>query len=93
MQRIASTSCLEVIDVEQLPTHGGLREWLAHRGAAEPTAAVMSVLKSEQDAGLESLKAYEDFQLRAEAAKFGLMEYLLKASQMVSCRVGCCCQG
>ena len=25
------------------------------------------------------MKAYEDFQLRAEAAKFGLMEYLLKA--------------
>ncbi len=78
--RIAAAAGLEVVDVEQLPTHGGsLRVWLAHRGAAEPTAAVVAVLADEAAAGLESLAAYGDFQRRAEAAKHGLLEFLLQA--------------
>jgi SAM-dependent methyltransferase len=82
VQRIAAKVGLEVVDVEQLPTHGGsLRVWLAHRGAAEPMAAVASVLVDEAAAGLETLEAYGDFQRRAEAAKHGLQEFLLKAKR------------
>ena len=80
VQRIAAEAGLEVVDVEQLPTHGGsLRVWLAHQGAAELTAVVSEVLADEDTAGLESLAAYENFQQRAEAAKFGLLEFLLQA--------------
>ena len=82
VQRIAASAGLEVVDVEQLPTHGGsLRVWLAHQGSAEPTAAVSAVLVDEETAGLESLKAYEHFQQRAEAAKYGLLDFLLQAKR------------
>ena len=79
VQRIAAAAGLEVEDVEQLPTHGGsLRVWLAHKGVL-PTEAVLAVLADEAAAGLESLEAYEDFQCQAEAAKDGLLAFLLQA--------------
>ena len=80
VQRIAVAVGLEVVDVEELPTHGGsLRVWLAHKGAAEATVAVEAVLAAEGVAGLETLAAYAGFQQRAEAAKHGLLEFLLQA--------------
>ena len=82
VQRIAAAAGLVVVDVEELPTHGGsLRIWLAHQGAAEPTAAVDAVLAAEAAAGLETLEAYTGFQQRAEAAKHGLLEFLLQAKR------------
>ena len=48
VQRIAATAGLVVVDVEELPTHGGsLRVWLAHQGATEATESVTSVLAAE----------------------------------------------
>ena len=82
VQRIAATAGLEVVDVEELSSHGGsLRVWLAHQGTAEPTAAVDTVLAAEAAAGLETLAAYADLQQRAEAAKHGLLEFLLSAKR------------
>jgi len=82
VQRIAAVAGLAVVDVEELPTHGGsLRVWLAHQGVAEPTAAVQAVLTAEAEAGLETLAAYAGFQQRAEAAKHGLLEFLLQAKR------------
>ena len=81
VQRIAAAAGLEVVDVEELPTHGGsLRVWLAHQGATETTAAA-AVLAAEAVAGLETLAAYAGFQQRAEAAKHGLLEFLLEAKR------------
>lgn len=80
VQRIALAAGLDVVDVEELPTHGGsLRVWLAHQGLTDVTAAVSEVLAAELSAGLETLGAYAGFQQRAEAAKNGLLEFLLKA--------------
>ena len=80
--RIAAAVGLAVVDVEELPTHGGsLRVWLAHQGAAEPTTAVEAVLAAEAVAGLETLEAYAGFQQRAEAAKHELLEFLLQAKR------------
>ena len=80
--RIAKVAGLEVVDVEEISTHGGsLRVWLAHQGAAQPTAAVDSLLAAEAAAGLETLAAYAGFQQRAEAAKHGLLEFLLQAKR------------
>jgi SAM-dependent methyltransferase len=78
--RIAAEAGLDVVDVEELPTHGGsLRVWLAHQGSAEHTAAVAKVLAAEAAAGLETLAVYAGFQQQAEAAKHGLLEFLLQA--------------
>lgn len=82
VQRIAATAGLSVVDVEELSTHGGsLRVWLAHQGVVEPSTAVEGVLVAEAVAGLETLEAYVDLQQRAEAAKHGLLEFLLSAKR------------
>jgi len=80
VQRIAAAYGLQVVDVEQLPTHGGsLRVWLAHQGAAERVSAVDAVLAAEAAAGLETLEAFAGFQQQAESAKHALLEFLLAA--------------
>ena len=82
VQRVAAAAGLKIVDVEQLPTHGGsLRVWLTHQGVAEPTAEVSAVLEDEAAAGLETLEAYENFQQRAECAMYGLLEFLLQAKR------------
>ena len=82
VQRIAAKAGLAVVDVQELSTHGGsLRVWLGHQGAAEATAAVAALLAAEAAAGLETLAAYTGFQQRAEAAKHGLLEFLLSAKR------------
>jgi len=79
---IVAAAGLNVLDVEELHTHGGsLRVWLAHQGATEATAEVAAVLAAEVAAGLETLDAYAGFQQRAEAAKHGLLEFLLQAKR------------
>jgi SAM-dependent methyltransferase len=82
VSRIAAAAGLSVVDVEELPTHGGsLRVWLAHPGAAEVTAAVAAVLAAETAAGLETMAAYAGFQQRAETAKHELLEFLLTSKR------------
>lgn len=80
--RIAKTVGLDVVGVEELPSHGGsLRVWMAHQGAIKNSAAVESVIAAEAAAKLETLKAYADFQKQAEAAKHGLLEFLVQAKR------------
>ncbi len=80
VQRISSQAGMEVVDVEELPTHGGsLRVWLAHRGTAKPTKSVALALDAEgQGSGLENLDAYNGFQQRAVETKNALIEFLLQ---------------
>ena len=89
VQRIAGVAGLAVVDVEELGTHGGsLRVWLAHPDTTDVGAAVATVLAAEAAAGLESPEAYAGFQRRAEAAKHGLLEFLLQAKQDGRCVLG-----
>ncbi len=82
VQRIAAAAGLEVVDVEDIPTHGGsLRVWLVPEVTAVATAAVERVLAEEAAAGLESLEAYQGFQQRSEVAKHELLEFLLQAKR------------
>ena len=82
VSRIAAAAGLDVVDVEELPTHGGsLRVWLARHGSTEASPAVEAVLAAEAAAGLETPGAYAGFQQRAEAAKHGLLEFLLQAKR------------
>jgi len=82
VQRIALTCGLMVVDVEEIPTHGGsLRVWLAHKDSAVESVSVKKVLAAEFEAGLETSSAYEGFQQRAEATKNRLLEFLLDAKK------------
>ena len=79
VERMAAVAGLALVDVEELPTHGGsLRLWLAPQAAGRtPAPSVAALRAQEQAAGLESLEAWADFQRRAEAAKNGLLRFLL----------------
>lgn len=80
VQRIASFVGLDVIDVEELATHGGsLRVWLAHAGAFELTSEVSRILAIEHAACLETIDAYSDLQKIAETSKYSLLKYLIDA--------------
>ena len=91
LQRIGASVGLSLVDVEELPTHGGsLRVWLARTAAladgvvsvpAEAQQRLAAVLRAEQAAGLESPLAYAGFQQRAEAAKHALLRFLLQARE------------
>ena len=78
VDRITSSVGLRIIDVEEIPTHGGsLRVWLSHKGKFERNSKVEEILNMESVAGLENIYAYLDFQKRAEETKFKLLEYLI----------------
>ncbi len=82
LQAIAASVGLTVMDVEELPTHGGsLRVWLSRGDAVAPTARVEAVLAAERAAGLNTIEAYQGFQKRAETAKHDLLGFLLRAKQ------------
>jgi SAM-dependent methyltransferase len=79
VERMAVAVGLVLVDVEELSTHGGsLRIWLAHQAPShKPSTKVESICAMEQAARLESLDAWAGFQRRAEAAKNGLLRFLL----------------
>ncbi len=72
---------LAVVDVEQLPTHGGsLRVWAAHVGRqASPSPRLDAVRKLEEDAGLHALAAYAGFGARVDRCRQGVLEFLKSA--------------
>lgn len=80
--KIASDAGLEVIEVEELTTHGGsLRVWLSHKDAFSITPSVSKILLAEKHACLQSLEAYVGFQNRAESIKNQLIEFLLQTNK------------
>ena len=81
VRRIFAAAGLRVFDVEELPTHGGsLRVWGCLTGAAHgETPRVAALLAAERGAGLDTPAAYSRLQAQAEAAKDGLLRFLLDA--------------
>jgi SAM-dependent methyltransferase len=71
---------LRIWDVEALPTHGGsLRIWACHSGSEHrDTPAVAALLDAESAAGMLSMDYYRGFQAHADAAKNGLLDFLLR---------------
>jgi hypothetical protein len=80
-QRALGTAGLIVIDVEELPTHGGsLRVHARHAASAgEPSATVKSVLEAEAAAGLHTLEGHSDFHRAVFEIKSNLLAFLLEA--------------
>ena len=82
VERVFAANGLAVLDVEELPTHGGSLRVFAQRGDRGKRAkgdAVARVLADEAAAGLASTTGYEGFQARIDKLKDDFVAYLIEA--------------
>jgi SAM-dependent methyltransferase len=82
--RILERNGLRVIDVAELPTHGGSLRVFAQRagdGDRPTNGAVARVLAEEARAGMNTAAFYESFQSVAERVKNDLLEFLIEAKR------------
>jgi hypothetical protein len=79
--RALATGGLEVVDVEELATHGGSLRVHARpvESAEEPTAAVKEVLEAEASAGLDTVFGHAGFAEAVFAIKRDLLNFLIGA--------------
>ena len=79
--RALATAGLTVVDVDELPTHGGsLRVYAMHEGSAgEPAASVKALLEAEAAAGLHTLDGHLGFAESVFQIKRDLLDFLLRA--------------
>jgi hypothetical protein len=82
-QRVLAAAGLTVVDVEQLPTHGGsLRTWSRPAEVAvEPSSAIDEVLAAEAAAGLDALAGHMGFASEVARARNDLVEFLVDRSR------------
>lgn len=78
-QRVLAAAGLTVVDVEELPSHGGsLRTWSRpSETAGEPSAAVESVLAGEREAGLHALAGHDGFAESVARVRDDILGFLL----------------
>jgi SAM-dependent methyltransferase len=82
---------LAVIDVEELPTHGGsLRIYVAHADDRTLTVGprVADLLRREREKGLATLEPYKAFGGKAVASKRKLLRFLIEAKSQGKTIVG-----
>ncbi len=82
---------LSVIDVEELPTHGGsLRIYVAHADDRALTVGprVADLLRREREKGLATLEPYRAFAGKAAATKRKLLRFLIEAKSQGKTIVG-----
>jgi hypothetical protein len=81
IREIFGAQGLSVIDVEEIPTHGGsLRVFFGHaEDARAVTPAVTDLLRREDAAGLREPETYRRFTDGVEASKRALLELLIEA--------------
>ena len=79
VQRVLAAHALDVVDVEELPAHGGsLRVYARHSGA-DVSATVDAVLDNERSFGLDSIETYRQFADGVRACKRALLQFLIAA--------------
>lgn len=81
IERMAEKHGLKIIDVEEIPTHGGsLRVYLALDGSHHQVApAVAELLTREKDAGLLDVASYQAFGEKVKRTKRELLQFLIDA--------------
>jgi SAM-dependent methyltransferase len=81
IEKMAYRHGLKVIDVEELPTHGGsLRVYLAHQASVRPTEeSVAKLVAREKLHGLTDISTYASFGYKARRAKRDLLSFLISA--------------
>jgi len=78
-QRVLAAHGLDVVDVEELPTHGGsLRVYARHKGA-EIAPSVENMLEKERAFGLDRIETYRKFADGVLACKRALLQFLIAA--------------
>jgi len=82
-QRVLAAAGLAVVDVEELPTHGGsLRTWSRPAERSEkPSANVTRVLAQEERAGLHTLDGHAGFAAEVATVRNDLMDFLIARSR------------
>ena len=82
-QRALTTAGLTVVDVEELPTHGGsLRTWSTPNASApKPSPRMEKVLADERAAGLHTLEGHDGFTAAVSQVRDDLVEFLIGASR------------
>lgn len=75
---------LLIVDVEELPTHGGsLRIHARHADSScEVAQSVKAVLEREQAAGLRTLQAYRAFSRQVQQVKQDLLAFLIEQKRL-----------
>jgi SAM-dependent methyltransferase len=78
-QRVLATAGLTVVDIEELPTHGGsMRIWSAPASAgAEMSPSVARVLANEAAAGLDTVAGHDGFARQVAVARNDFLEFLV----------------
>ena len=81
--RALATAGLQVVDVEELATHGGSLRVHARPDDAvgEPTEQVKAVLAAEEAAGLHTVTGHQEFAPAVLKIKSDLLEFLLTAAR------------
>ena len=75
---------LKLFDVEEIPTHGGsLRIYACHRDDASKPASVnvSGLLLRELNAGVCSLRYYEDFNLKVNETKRKILKFFIQGKE------------
>ncbi len=82
-QRALGAAGLRVVDVEELPSHGGsLRTWSVPQESGVAVAdSVGRVLAAEAAAGLDSLEGHAGFAAAVAAVRNDLLEFLIGCSR------------
>ena len=79
-ERVFGEHGLAVVDVEELPTHGGsLRLYARREGQA--SERVEAVRTAEREAGLDGLEVYVAFEEQVRSTKRDLLEFLVGAKR------------
>ena len=77
LRRIFVQHGLEIVDVDELPTHGGsLRIYAKHEGEETPAASVDALEAREREFGLDRVDTYTRFGERMRAAKRAMLDFL-----------------
>jgi SAM-dependent methyltransferase len=84
VETMMRTQGLRVYDVEELSTHGGSLRIYACRESAALAAqpAVEAMRRREQDFGLQDMRTYQGFQVRAETIKVDFLSFLLEQKRL-----------
>jgi hypothetical protein len=90
VDRLFAHHGLVIIDVAELPTHGGsLRIYAAHRdGRREHSKRVLDLLERERLAGVETLEFYAGFETKVRETKWKLLEFMIEARRRGKSIVG-----
>jgi hypothetical protein len=84
VNQIFDKANLRILDVEELPTHGGsLRVYGCHQEDSRSTThAVAALMAEELRWGMRSLRTYSLFQSRADRVKNDLLSFLIEQKRL-----------